>query len=64
MGGTEEFDRYCFFVNDVDLNEDQVAHLRSQVAILKPLIPYYVCRMTKSTVTHGKAKMVKNKLSY
>ena len=64
MGGTEEFDKYCFFANDVDLNEDQVAHLRRQIEILKPLIPHYVYRMTKSTIIHGKAKIVKNKLSY
>ena len=63
MGGTEEFDKYCFFTNDVDLNEDKVAHLRSQVANLKPSIPYYVCRMPRSTIIHGKAKMVKDTLS-
>ena len=64
MGGTEEFDKYCFFANDVNLNEFHVAHLNGQVADLKPLIPLYVCRMTKSTVIHGKAKMVNNTLSY
>ena len=64
MCGAEEFDKYCFFANNVDLNEDQVAHLKSQVEILKPLIPLYVCRTRKSTVIHGKAKMVNYKLSY
>ena len=44
------------------MTEDQVVHLRSQVAGHKPSIPYYVCRMTKSNVIPGKAKMVNNGL--
>ena len=63
MSGTEEFDMYCYSANEVELNEAQVAHLRRQVVNLKPLIPFYVCRMTRSTVIHGKAKMVTETLS-
>ena len=58
IGGHEDFDQHSLFGNDVEMTGDQVAYLRDQVAIHKPSIPYYVCKMTKSNVITGKAKMV------
>ena len=59
VGRDEDFDNHCVFGNDVELTGDQVAYLRAQVAGHKPSIPYYVCKMTKSNVITGKAKMVR-----
>ena len=58
ISGNEEFDKHCYFANNVAMTEAQVAYLRRQVAITKPPIPFYVFTTTKSNVQHGKAKMV------
>ena len=60
MMGGEEFDDHCMFVNNLELNSDQVASLTAIVEGHKPSIPYYVCKMNRSNVIRGKAKMVKN----
>ena len=59
MLGFDDFDEHCVFGNDVEMTYQQVASLRAQVVGHQPPpIPYYVCKMTKSNVIRGKAKMV------
>ena len=58
MLGFDDFDEHCVFGNDVEMTSQQVASLRAQVVGQQPPIPYYVCKMTKSNVIRGKAKMV------
>jgi hypothetical protein len=57
--GDEDFDEHCKYGNRIVLTADQVTSLRGLVAEHQPTIPYYVCKMTKSYVIPGKAKMLR-----
>ena len=59
MMGVEEFDEHCVFGNYLELTSDQAASLKVLVKRHKPSISNYVCKMNKSNVIRGKAKMVK-----
>ncbi|XP_051182092.2 uncharacterized protein [Lolium perenne] len=54
--GFEIFDKHCHFGNEVEMTKENLDHLKRQVLDYKPTIPYYVCKMGKTTnnITRGK----------
>ncbi|KAM0831393.1 hypothetical protein ACQ4PT_065560 [Festuca glaucescens] len=59
--GMEFFDKHCHFGNEVELTKANLDHLKSQVNDYKPQIPYYVCKMGKTTNNLTRGKMTFNK---
>jgi hypothetical protein len=45
----EFFDKHCHFGNEVEMTKANLEHLQSQVMDHQPEIPYYVCKMGKTT---------------
>jgi S-adenosylhomocysteine hydrolase len=58
------FDKYCHFGNEVDMNKASLRHLQQQVRSYKPEIPYYVCRISKTTTQLSRGKMVPLNLTH
>ena len=56
--GMEFFDKHCHFGNEVELTKANLNHLKRQVIDYKPQIPYYVCKMGKTTNNLTRGKMV------
>lgn len=57
----KRFDKYCHFGNEVDMNKASLRHLQQQVRSYKPEIPYYVCRISKTTTQLSRGKMIFDK---
>ena len=56
--GFEIFDKHCHFGNVVEMTKENLDHLKRQVLDYKPTIPYYVCKMGKTTNNLTRGKMV------
>jgi hypothetical protein len=56
--GFEIFDKHCHFGNEVEMTKENLDHLKRQVLDYKPTIPYYVCKMGKTTNNITRGKMV------
>jgi hypothetical protein len=56
--GFEIFDKHCHFGNEVEMTKENLDHLKKQVLDYKPTIPYYVCKMGKTTNNITRGKMV------
>jgi hypothetical protein len=63
--GFEIFDKHCHFGNEVEMTKENLDHLKKQVLDYKPTIPYYVCKMGKTTnnITRGKMVIPKRQLT-
>ncbi|KAM0923774.1 hypothetical protein ACQ4PT_005301 [Festuca glaucescens] len=59
--GMEFFDKHCHFGNEVEMTKANLDHLKRQVIDYKPTIPYYVCKVGKTTNNLTRGKMTFNK---